>query len=164
MNKGNSTIVCDVDGVLSDNSARLEALDRSNPDWVAFHDLQHEDPLRAAEAALLSLLYDGGYNVVLLTNRPEMYRAVTEEWLDRHQVRYHMLLMRKPGADYHQAKIDAVRALQAEDWDVSLCIDDDPQHCLNINDQCGVPTLYVHSGYYEGQRLDTSVYVSQDRS
>jgi hypothetical protein len=30
-------VVCDIDGVLADNAARLAVLDRSAPDWEAFH-------------------------------------------------------------------------------------------------------------------------------
>lgn len=156
------TVVCDIDGVLSDNTARIAALDHDNPDWTAFHATQEDDPLRESEAALLRLLRDGGYNIVLLTNRPEAYREPTQRWLNKHAVPHHLLMMRKRGNDYHQAKINSVKELQDQGYEVALVIDDDPQHCDNIKSHCGVPVLYVHSGYYEGERRDVNAYVSQD--
>lgn len=162
MDKQADTVVFDIDGVLADNSARLAALDLANPDWVTFHLTQDEDPLRAGEAALLGILYDSGHNIVLLTNRPEVYRDQTEDWLSSHNVDYHALLMRAPGQDYHRAKIDSVMMLELQGWNVALVVDDDPQHCENINAECGVPVLYVHSGYYDGERADPRHYVEQD--
>lgn len=45
--------------------------------------------------------YIGGHTILLYTARPERVRAGTEAWLDRHNVRYHALVMNKLSADVY---------------------------------------------------------------
>lgn len=155
-------VIFDVDGVLANNDRRIRSLDREHPDWVAFHEDQESDPLRRAEAVLLRLLHASGHRIVLLTNRPESYRVQTETWLTTHELEYHQLIMRKNGDNYHEAKLKSVRTLVNEGWNIVLILDDDPQHCENLENEFDIPVLYIHSGYYEGERLDTTEYISQD--
>lgn len=57
-------------------------------------------------------LYDEGWKIILLTARggkscntleeKELkYRDVTERWLNKHNVKYHLLMFGKPNADYY---------------------------------------------------------------
>ena len=143
------TVVFDIDGVLADNSRRLDRIDHTNPDWTDFHLDQHEDPVIEANMKLLRLLWAGGYNIVLMTNRFEAYRTQTEMWLTKHEVPHNRLIMRQHGTRYEGAKAKYVERLRASGADVVLYVDDDPDHCRNVEEVCGVPALYVHSGYKE---------------
>ncbi len=141
--------VFDLDGVLSDGSARHHHLQGPNPDWESFLAGVGEDPVIEEVASLLALL-DPSLAVVLLTGRPARVRDVTLEWLLRNQLRWDLLVMRRDG-DYRPAshfKQDAARALRNEGFEVKLCFEDD-KRTVEILRQAGLPTMYVHSGYYD---------------
>ena len=99
-------------------------------------------------ARLLELL-DPGLLVVLLTARPTTTRAATLGWLERHGVRWDLLVMRDAG-DFrpsHEAKLEAVHALRGVGFDLRLAIDDDPRNAAMFRAE-GVPCVELHSGYY----------------
>ena len=46
--------------------------------------------------------YDEGHVITFFTSRTEEHRKVTETWFDKHNIKYHNLLMNKPrGGNYH---------------------------------------------------------------
>lgn len=141
------TVVFDIDGVLADNTARYAKLDRRNPDWTEFHREQHLDPIIPANVRLLKMLWNGGFNIILVTNRFEAYRSQTMDWLRGERIPFVRLVMRQPGEPYAGNKGREVKALIDSGINVVLAVDDDPDHCQDIEDVCEVPTLYVHSGY-----------------
>lgn len=72
------TIVCDIDGTLSDSAHRTEHAKNGN--WDLFHeksfeDKPHEDVKNLLEFCSLR------YNIILCTGRNEKYRQTTENWL-----------------------------------------------------------------------------------
>jgi phosphoglycolate phosphatase-like HAD superfamily hydrolase len=142
-----ATVVFDIDGVLADNSARYARLDRTNPDWTDFHRDQHLDPILLPNVTLLKMLWQGGYNIVLCTNRFEAYRPQTMGWLREHRIPFTRLIMRQPGTRYTGNKGQVISDLIEAGMNVVLAVDDDSDHCKDIETNCGVPALYVHSGY-----------------
>ncbi|MGC8627214.1 MAG: hypothetical protein ACP5VR_06575 [Acidimicrobiales bacterium] len=142
-------VAFDLDGVLSDGSARRHYLSGSNPDWDAFLAGVGDDPLIEETACLLSLL-DRSLAVVLLTGRPARVGRVTLEWLSGHQLRWDLMVMRLDG-DYRPAAVfkeQAVRALRASGLDIKLYFEDDRRTVELLRTE-GLPTMYVHSGYYD---------------
>lgn len=140
----------DLDGVLSDATSRQHFLDGpGRRDWQGFFDACGEDPLIEASAALLHLL-DPGLVVVLLTGRPVRVRRMTLAWLDRHRLRWDLLVMRAGGsyAGAREMKRVAVADLRAMGFDLRLAVDDDARIVEMFGEE-GVPALYIHSGYYE---------------
>lgn len=148
------TVVFDIDGVLADNSRRYARLDRSNPDWKQFHAGQHEDPVIEDNVALLRMLWASDHNIMLATNRFEAYRDQTMRWLREHRIPFTRLLMRQPGTRYIGAKSKVIRDLLDEGIEVVMYVDDDPGHCQDVRDACGIPVLYVHSGYMDHFTVD----------
>ena len=142
-------VVFDLDGVLSDAASRQHHLRGPRPDWEAFFAASGDDPLIDEVATLLHLLAPE-LAIVLLTARPARIRASTIGWLDRHQLRWDLLVMRKDG-DRRPArhfKQEAVRAVRANGLQVALCVEDDLRNVEMFRSE-GIPTLYIHSGYYE---------------
>ncbi|HEX7096762.1 MAG TPA: hypothetical protein VF183_12830, partial [Acidimicrobiales bacterium] len=86
-------VVVDMDGVLSDASGRQHYLEGPMPCWDAFFDACGEDEPIGATVALLRLL-DPSLAIVLLTARPVRVRRQTLDWLQRHPVRWDLLIMR----------------------------------------------------------------------
>jgi phosphoglycolate phosphatase-like HAD superfamily hydrolase len=147
---GGPVVVFDIDGVLSDASERQHFL--SGPgrrDWKGFFEAAGNDAL-IEEVARLTELIDRDLGLVLLTARPTTIREITVEWLERHGVRWDLLIMR-PEGDYMpspDAKRMAVNELRSAGFDLELAFDDDRRNVDMFHSE-GVPCLYIHSGYYE---------------
>ncbi len=144
-----SAVVFDLDGVLSDAANRQHFLDGETRDWDGFFEACGEDPLIDEVARLLALL-DGGIQVVLLTGRPIRVQPQTLAWLDRHQLRWDLLIMRDFG-DYAAAlefKRKAARELRSYGFELRLAFEDDRRN-LEMFRAEDLPCVYIHSGYYE---------------
>jgi len=142
-------VVFDLDGVLSDAASRQHFLKGPHPDWEAFFAASGDDPLVDEVAALLGLLAPG-LVIVLLTARPARVRPQTLGWLERHKLRWDLLVMR-PQGDHRPArsfKQEAVRSVGSRELEVALCVEDDLRNVEMFRAE-GIPALYVHSGYYE---------------
>jgi len=141
--------VFDLDGVLADAASRQHLVKGPRPDWDAFFAASADDPLVGEVAALLGLL-SPGLVVVLLTARPARIHAQTIDWLNRHDLRWDLLVMRRDG-DRRPArhfKQRAVREIKAGGLDLMLCFEDDPRNVEMFREE-GVPSIYIHSGYYD---------------
>ncbi len=59
--------------------------------------------------------YEQGHVITFFTSRTEAHREITEEWLNKHDFKYHYLLMCKPrGGNYHWIDNHIVRATRFE--------------------------------------------------
>lgn len=142
-------VVFDLDGVLSDAASRQHYLRGPRPDWEAFFAASGDDPLIDEVAVLLHLLAPD-LIIVLLTARPARIRTATLGWLDRHDLRWDLLIMRTDG-DRRPAryfKQEAVRSVHRHGMEVTLCVEDDLRNVEMFRSE-GIPALYVHSGYYD---------------
>ncbi|MGK2950657.1 MAG: hypothetical protein ACSLFP_18955 [Acidimicrobiales bacterium] len=143
------TVVFDMDGVLSDAGGRQHLLAPPRRDWDAFFEAVGDDALIAEVARLLDVLAHD-LRVVLLTARPARVRPQTLTWLERHQLRWDLLIMR-PDRDFGSSrdfKRTAVEQLRGRGFDLRLAFEDDRRNVDMFHDE-GVPCIYIHSGYYE---------------
>jgi hypothetical protein len=142
-------VVVDIDGVLSDASTRQHYIESPRADWRAFFDACGEDPVIDEVKRLLDLL-DPTLQVILLTARPHRVHHLTEAWIRHYEIRWDLLIMRSWG-DYDWArdfKQASVHDLRRSGFDLQLAFEDDPGNVEMFRRE-GIPTLYVHSGYYE---------------
>ena len=122
---GKPYVICDIDGTISDVTHRLHfitpsatigvpkeletaAVDvvggRFKKDFISFYNESRRDPVKFKIVAQLREYYKQGYQIVLLTARPEAYRQSTMEWLAKNifeYVKIKTLIMRKT-ADMRQ--------------------------------------------------------------
>ena len=142
-------VVFDIDGVLSDAAGRQHYLERGRRDWNAFFDACGEDPLITEVGRMLELL-DPSLAIVLLTGRPISVQPITFAWLERYQLRWDLLIMRDEDdwGSSRSYKSGVLRDLNARGFDVQLALEDDPRN-VEMFRKAGVPTIYIHSGYYE---------------
>jgi len=121
-----TVVVVDIDGVLADVAHRLAHL-RSRPArWAAFFAAAGADPPLEAGVALARGYAAQGLGVVYLTGRPERIRALTADWLRRHDLPAGRLLMR-PDPDRRPAPVlkrEVVSRL-ADEVVIHLVVDDD---------------------------------------
>lgn len=141
-------VIVDIDGVLADAAHRQHLLEWPNRDWDTFFDRCGEDALIDAVSTMLRLL-DERYTIVLLTARPVRVQGLTLAWIEQHDIRWDLLIMRNWG-DYMSAphfKSLSVDELTAYGFDPQLAFDDDPRNVAMFTNH-GVPCLYIHSGYH----------------
>jgi phosphoglycolate phosphatase-like HAD superfamily hydrolase len=116
----------DIDGVVADVRHRLHHVDARPKDWDAFFAAAPDDPTHVEGVALVERLAQE-YEVVFLTGRPEKCRADTVEWLERHGLDGHRLVMR-PRGDRRPAKDLKLQLLRelTRHRPVAVVVDDDP--------------------------------------
>ncbi|HET9442996.1 MAG TPA: hypothetical protein VFO65_06710 [Acidimicrobiales bacterium] len=145
-------VVFDVDGVLSDAAGRqhfIEGGTGGRRDWDGFFEACGDDPLIEEVGRLLELL-DGGLQIVLLTGRPLRVQPQTLSWLRRFHLRWDLLVMRDFG-DYTAArefKRLTVAELRRRGFELLLAFEDDRRN-LEMFRAGGIPSVYIHSGYYD---------------
>ena len=132
--------VIDVDGVVADVRHRLPLLRRHPPRWDLFFAAADGDPLLEVGAELVTKLAEE-HTVVWLSGRPERLRAVTEDWLARHDLPDGRLELRRP-RDYRPARLMKLERilLLARDATVAAVVDDDPDVVATLT-QAGYPAV-----------------------
>ena len=142
-------MVFDIDGVLADAQGRQHLIEGSQRDWKGFFARCGEDAPILSSVRLLDVV-DADVAVVLLTGRPLGVQDATIQWLDRHGLRWDVLVMRDRG-DYSNSlvfKQQSARFLKARGFELVLAVEDDRRNCEMFEEE-GVPALYIHSGYYD---------------
>ena len=87
-------------------------------DGTITEDVPNEEPERMLTCKpfpdaleILNRWYEEGHIITFFTSRTEEHRNYTEEWLKKHQFKYHGLLMNKPrGGNYHWIDNHLVKA------------------------------------------------------
>lgn len=145
---GHDAIVVDIDGVLADASKRQHFLEQRPKKWQLFFAASEDDEVIEEVKRLLDLL-DHKVVVILLTGRPTSIADLTIQWLKRNSIRWNLLISR-PDGDYTLAtkfKEFETKRLLDLGIRIHLCLDDDPNN-VEMYRLLGLPSLYVHSGYY----------------
>lgn len=101
-----SIVICDVDGTISDPSARLHYVTPPKKkgkkpfikDWNSFFLEMENDTVKKETQDKLIKYYNEGKTVIFMSARPEKYREVTLRWLQSHFLTFaYTIIMRKDG-------------------------------------------------------------------
>ena len=96
---GVKNFLIDIDGTICDDIPNEE------PERMGTC-LPYPDALR-----IVNKWYDEGHIITFFTSRTEEHREVTEEWLTKHNFKWHSMLMGKPrGGNYHWIDNHIVKA------------------------------------------------------
>ena len=87
-------------------------------DGTVCEDVPNEEPERMSTCLpypdalnILNQWYEEGHVITFFTSRTEEHREITEAWLEKHNFKYHTLLMNKPrGGNYHWIDNHIVKA------------------------------------------------------
>jgi len=87
-------------------------------DGTVCDDVPNEEPERMSTILpypdalkIINRWYEEGHIITFFTSRTEEHREITEEWLRRHNFKYHALLVGKPrGGNYHWIDNHIVKA------------------------------------------------------
>jgi phosphoglycolate phosphatase-like HAD superfamily hydrolase len=126
--------IVDIDGVVADVRHRLRHITRRPKDWNAFFDAAVDDPPHEEGLRVVRTLAQD-HEIIYLTGRPERLRRATDEWLARHGIGEHELMMRADG-DRRPAAQVKVQLLQrlARTRHVAVVVDDDAQVLAAVRD------------------------------
>ncbi len=141
-------VIVDIDGVLADAGHRQHFLEPPWRDWDGFFAECGGDGVIEESKMLLDLL-GADLLIVLLTSRPTWIQKTTLEWLQRHKIRYDLLIMR-PLGDFQASpgfKRDETQTLSRRGFNPVLAIDDDMRNVRMYRNQ-NVPTVFIDSGYH----------------
>lgn len=143
-------VLVDVDGVIANGWHRQHHLQGAKKDWKSFFaEADLDDPIEGSVELLTQFAH--GLTIVLLTSRPDYLRQITIDWVRRHDYRWEVLVMRghRDGAlsspEFKRRSLDELRG---HGFVPQLALDDDRRNIDMFRDE-GVPSLYIHSGYYE---------------
>ncbi|MEZ5383383.1 MAG: hypothetical protein R2754_16495 [Microthrixaceae bacterium] len=125
-------VIIDLDGTLASSSWRDMVLSRphaTDPEWDRSFELSADDPLVEPVADFARTAAENHIDVVIVTGRPERYRAVFTQWLDRHNVPYSALLLRADDdrRPAWQTKGQLVQRHVLDRWTVLGAVEDDPK-------------------------------------
>ena len=126
-----NTVILDLDGTLADGRHRLHLLPKKDynltESWTEFNLAAIDDTPFTDNITLGNTLYDAGYIVIVLTGRSDIAREITEDWLEKHGVKYHSLIMRSQSDNRKdtQIKEEYLRKIGVERI---LCAFDDLPH------------------------------------
>lgn len=97
--EGVKNFLVDIDGTICDDVPNEE------PERMATV-LPYPDALK-----IINKWFEEGHLITFFTSRTEEHREVTEAWLNKHNFKYHGLLMNKPrGGNYHWIDNHIVKA------------------------------------------------------
>lgn len=83
--KGENTVICDLDGTLCDIEHRLHFAHGETKDWGKFFaGIPDDAPRKEVFEAVAKACDEHNAQLILVSARPENYRAETEAWLDIH--------------------------------------------------------------------------------
>lgn len=119
--------IFDVDGTLSDNSHRQHFLRQMPKDWDEFYaQMPLDSPNEPLVLLFKALRAAGMFELVVVSARPERFRKETDIWLQRHELRYSRLFMRKDGdfrAD-HVVKREMIHLISPDISRIAFVVDD----------------------------------------
>lgn len=138
-------VLVDLDHVISNAFHRDPMI--GNVPWDEYHGKFHEDTPLQDVIELIDAMHAQGYAIIGITARPEKWRQKSLEWMVKHQVFMHELLMR-PDDAYHPApeikvKLVLERFPNAKDR-VVFIIDDRDDVCAAFK-ELGITALQCHA-------------------
>lgn len=137
-------VLVDLDHTISDAAWRDPMI--AAGDWDAYHAEFCKDKPCTDMIHLVNSLAICGFNIVGLTARPAKWRKATMDWLFKHGVKMHDILMR-PDEDFHPAP--ALKLKLAERlMDRVLFVVDDREDVVAAFNGAGVTALMVKGRNY----------------
>jgi phosphoglycolate phosphatase-like HAD superfamily hydrolase len=147
-------VIFDLDGTLSDATAREHFLKQDPPDWQSFFFACGSDrPVEPMIALLKALDFDNAarpesqrHFISIWTGRPERLRDVTVRWLKRHGIRLTMLHeLRMRDDDDYTAGYELKRRWLHEQRDMpDLVFEDNPDDVAMWREE-GIYCLHIHA-------------------
>jgi phosphoglycolate phosphatase-like HAD superfamily hydrolase len=149
MKPASRTVIFDIDGTLANIDHRRHLVEHDSKKWDEFFAKIPEDSPNYDIAELCNHLYAVNNRLVIVTGRFERDRKITVEWLAKHNIQYHTLLMR-PNDNYepdYVIKEHVLKDLQAQGANVWFVVDD-RQSVVDMWRRNGITCLQCAEGNF----------------
>lgn len=106
-----SCIIIDLDNTIADDEWRIPRIKWEENDifwrYHDYHSLAGFDAI--GNGRIIDMAMYEGHDIVVFTARPEMYRAMTECWLQKKAVPFSLMLMRPDNLHCHSSELKEVQ-------------------------------------------------------
>lgn len=137
--------IFDIDGTLSDISAREHHVRSKPKNWNAFFRGMSQDKAAHSIIRLCNILHDTGVYIILCSGRNERHRAETIAWMQREGVKYNEIRLRRD--DDMRSDVDAKREmLKGIDKNSVLFVVEDRSRVVNMWRSEGLTCLQCAPG------------------
>lgn len=142
-------VLCDMDGTLADITHRLEYVKTEPKKWDTFFALTRLDAVRQEVVDQVVAKQEEGYEVIILSARPERLREVTREWLNLFcpKIKFKTLIMRREGDKRPDTMVkqQMYDKLFKDKYDIH-CIFDDRPSVIRMWRENGLEVIDVGGG------------------
>ena len=148
-----NTIIFDLDGTLAliDERRELSTKPNGKIDFDKLHDpslIKHDKP-NWPVIKMAQLFAEQGFNIVIFSGRSDITELVTREWLAKHRIPYHKLVMRDNVRYFKPDEILKKQMLDDHlDIDDVFCVVDDRQKVVDMWRENGLTCFQVAEGNF----------------
>lgn len=140
-------VIIDIDNTLSLNNKRFKLAEKENgkTDWNIVHTYENmiADEPNLPMIELAKNYKENGFEVIILTGRPESTRRVTKEWLEKYNISYDKLYMRSWDYNFLKAPVFKKKIYETEIKGDVFCAYDDDQRIIDVWVELGIPAFKV---------------------
>ena len=140
-------IIIDIDNTLSIANDRFKLAEKENGklDWDIVHSPENliQDKPNLPMIELAKNYKENGFEVIILTGRPESTRKVTKEWLQKYNIPHDKLYMRSWENNFLKAPIFKKKIYETEIKENVFCAYDDDQRVIDVWVDLGITSFKV---------------------
>jgi hypothetical protein len=140
-------VIIDIDNTLSIANDRFKLAEKPNGkiDWDFVHASENmiKDKPNLPMIELAKNYKQIGFEVIILTGRPESTRKVTKEWLQKYNIPYNKLYMRSWEDNFLKAPDFKRKIYETEIKEDVFCAYDDDQRVIDVWVELGITSFKV---------------------
>jgi hypothetical protein len=140
-------VIIDIDNTLSIANDRFKLAQKENgkTNWDIVHTPEHmiKDKPNLPMIDLAKTYKENGFEVIILTGRPESTRKVTKAWLEKYNIPYDKLYMRSWEDNFLKAPDFKTKIYESEIKENVFCAYDDDQRIIDVWVELGITAFKV---------------------
>lgn len=140
-------VIIDIDNTLSNANERFVLARKENGkiDWDIVHMPEHmiKDKPNLPMIDLAKNYKENGFEIIILTGRPESTIKVTNEWLQKYNIPYDKLYMRSWEDNFLKAPDFKRKIYQTKIKENVFCAYDDDQRVIDVWVEFGITSFKV---------------------
>jgi len=141
-------VIIDIDNTLciSNERFRLATKPDGKIDWDIAHnpELIEKDKPNRPMIDLAKKYKKDGFEVIVLTGRPDSVEKVTEKWLKKYKIEYDRLIMRNSSSHFLKAVVYKKKVYETIIKSDVFCAYDDEEEIIQMWNSLGIPAFKVY--------------------
>ena len=141
-------VIIDIDNTLCISNERFALAKKENgkTDWDIAHrvELIEKDKPNYPMIDLAKKYKKDGFEIIVLTGRPDSVRQVTKEWLEKYGVEYDQLIMRNWENNFLKAPIYKKKMYETIIKSDAFCAYDDEEEIIQMWNSLGITAFKVY--------------------